>query len=593
MKTRARRRSASIASRLKGIAAIQVVICVILFLVMFINRPYDAYRRYEQDTTQAAALFSTIVSGYVDAMVESSKYPGQILSNAMERTFIAEALGSAHAIQSNLSFCSQLYRHGKALMDQYACLDKAAVFDLEGNAVYVSRSRATYYLTKSAADAPWLTQAVEARGGVIILPPDKFEETGLPMLFENELVIARAVFDPIKLKAMGVYVLSIPGDVFEASFDAYRVMPQQEYALIYSDQVLISRLPQVDADISQRPLRELSSQITRQDGVIYLLSYYRFSSGGCMVVRAPLSAILTEILKINFALLAVIFLVLCLFVAIICRLLNDILRPLKRLRGAFDATTDSFFPTLAPADVPPDLEPLFLAYNRMSSRIDLLVNEGLRKDVARREIEVQLLRTQINPHYLYNTLECIHMRAYVNHDFEVATMAELLGGNLQYGLRETNAKVPLHVEFEKAGEYMTLVSYHYGERVQMIGHLDKGIRDCLVIKLLLQPLIENAIQHGLTAERTLTIEVLGYPRDENTLCLQVCDDGEGMTPQACEALTRRLEDERGEDAIGLRNVHRRLRLYYGPEYGVSVASVPNQSTVVTLLLPRQYGKEEG
>ena len=184
------------------------------------------------------------------------------------------------------------------------------------------------------------------------------------------------------------------------------------------------------------------------------------------------------------------------------------------------------------------------------------------------------------------------MRTYINHDYEVAHMAELLGRNLQYGLRATNAKVPLYVEFEKAGEYMTLVGNHYGDRVRFISHLDDSIRDCMVVKLLLQPLIENAIQHGITPDRELTIEVLGYAGGDDVICLQVSDDGEGMTSEAQEALMRRLEDDSGEGSIGLRNVHRRLRLRYGPAYGVSIRSIPHQSTVVTLTLPKEYRKED-
>ena len=78
----------------------------------------------------------------------------------------------------------------------------------------------------------------------------------------------------------------------------------------------------------------------------------------------------------------------------------------------------------------------------------------------------------------------------------------------------------------------------------------------------------------------------------DSLCLQVSDDGEGMTAEACEDLMNRLEAESGEDAIGLRNVHRRLRLRYGDRYGVQIRSIPQQSTVVTLTLPLEYGKEE-
>lgn len=581
----------TIASRLKGIAAIQFLICVMLFLLLFINQPAQTYRQYQQDTTQTAALFSASVSDSISTLTEASKYAGQILNNVNDKTFIANALDTGEPIQNNLAFCRELYNHGKTLSDQLNFLDEVAVFDLEGNAVYVSRNRSSYYLTKSSSDAPWLQQTILEKGGVVILPPG-LKDSGLPPIFEGDVVIARAVFDPLKLRATGIYMLTIPRDRLEAVFDAYRFSPEQTYALFYRGQRLLDRFHDPFPEMEEIPLRTLISQTSRQDGVAYLYSCYAFAEDSYLMLRMPLAAILTKMLQINAALTIVVFAVLCLFVSIIWRLLRDILQPLKSLTGALDATTDSFFPTIALSDLPADLEPLFNAYNRMSSRIDLLINEGLRKDVATREMELQLLRTQINPHYLYNTLECIHMRAYVNHDFEVARMAELLGGNLQYGLRATNAKVPLYEEFEKAGEYMTLVGYHYGGRVRLISHLDESIRNCLVIKLLLQPLIENAIQHGLTADQPLNIEVLGYPRDAHTLCLQVSDDGEGMTPDACEKLAKRMEAEEGEGAIGLRNVHRRLRLRYGPEYGVTLRSIPHQSTVVTLTLPREDGKEE-
>lgn len=591
MKKNKSHKPATLASRLRGIASIQVALCVILFVIMAINQPYQSYQQYNQNTKQAAALFSAIALDAIHTMEAASKYAGQILNNAAEKTFIGEALAHGGSIQDNLTFCRDLYQHSKTLMDQHSMLNNVAVFDLQGNAVYVARDNSSYYVTKSSADAPWLEKVLGARGGAVILPYGS-KGVGLPPVFVDDLIIARAVFDPLKLRAEGVYLLSIARDSLEAVFDAYRVGPEQTYALVYRGQTLLSRFGDEMAEPPEMPLRELVSRIGKEQNGFYLYSYYLYSSQSYLVVRSPLSTILTEIFQINVALITAAFLVLCLFVVIIWRLLGAILRPLHSLTGALDATTGSVFPTITQDDLPAELEPLFDAYNRMSMRIDHLINEGLRKDVAKREIELQLLRTQINPHYLYNTLECIHMRAYVNHDYEVARMAELLGANLQYGLRATNATVPLHMEFEKAGEYMTLVGYHYGDRVRLVSHLDDSIRNCRVIKLLLQPLIENAIQHGLAADRPLSIEVLGYPADEEHIRLQVSDDGEGMTEEACEALMHRLDAETGEGAIGLRNVHRRLRLRYGAAYGVQIRSLPHQSTVVTLTLPREEGKEE-
>lgn len=590
MKRRAKSMQVSVATRLRGIAALQVVICALLFIYLAIDRPYDAYREYLQDTTQASALFSTLSAGHMENTLESTKYAGQLLNNGSEQTFIAEALKQG-GIQNNYAFCRQLYTYAKSLTEQQSQLSHAAVFELDGSGVYTGSKSANYYLTKSAENAPWLSKVTAARGGAVIFTPEERAGAGLPPLFDDRIVIARAVFNPFKLESEGVYALSIACDTFDALFSTYRVLPAQEYALTYQGKPLFAPFDAGLESIGSLPLRELVTKPIFHGNSLWLYSYYRFEHNSVLTIRAPFSAVVT-IFKINFLLLASIFVVLCLFVMIIRSLINGILLPLRHLTSALDATTDSFFPTLTETHLPQDLEPLFHAYNRMSSRIDLLVNEGLRKDIAARELELQLLRTQINPHYLYNTLECIHMRAYINHDYEVAHMAELLGRNLQYGLRATNAKVPLYVEFEKAGEYMTLVGNHYGDRVRFISHLDDSIRDCMVVKLLLQPLIENAIQHGITPDRGLTIEVLGYAGGDDVICLQVSDDGEGMTSEAQEALMRRLEDDSGEGSIGLRNVHRRLRLRYGSAYGVSIRSIPHQSTVVTLTLPKEYRKED-
>lgn len=590
MKKRSNAFRVSIAARLRGIAVIQVVICALLFIYMAFDRPYDTYRAYIQDTLQASALFSTHAASQVEDTLEASKYAGQLLNSAAVQTFIAEALKTGN-IQTNYDFCRNLYNYGKGLIDQQRHLSHVAVFELDGSGVYIGSTGSSYYLTKSAENAPWIEAVTGKRGGAVIFTPEERAPIGLPPLFDDMIVVARAVFNPIKLKSEGVYVLTIHRNAFEELFNSFRVLPAQEYAFTYQGTPLFSAFDAGIADIQFLPLRELSTKLVLLNGRLWLYSHYHFSSNSVLTIRAPLSAVVA-IFRINFLLVAVVFVVLCMFVVLIRRLIDGILYPLQHLTSALDATTDTVFPTLTETDLPQDLKPLFRAYNHMSERIDLLVNEGLRKDIAKRELELQLLRTQINPHYLYNTLECIHMRAYINHDYEVANMAELLGRNLQYGLRATNANVPLHVEFEKAGEYMTLVGHHYGERVRFRSHLDESIRDCLVVKLLLQPLIENAIQHGLTHEKELTIEVLGYAGDTGTICLQVSDDGEGMTPEACQALMRRLDDDSEEGSIGLRNVHRRLRLRYGAAYGVTIRSIPRESTVVTLTLPMEYRKED-
>ena len=102
-----------------------------------------------------------------------------------------------------------------------------------------------------------------------------------------------------------------------------------------------------------------------------------------------------------------------------------------------NAFETDYVPTLPALSLPLEFHEVLLSFNHMSDKINTLIHEILIKDLEKRETELQLLRTQINPHYLYNTLEVIHLAAYKNNDLQVAAMAELLGKNLQYGLRGT------------------------------------------------------------------------------------------------------------------------------------------------------------
>lgn len=575
----------SIQSRLRTLSILQVTICTLLFLFLSASRVNDTYHNYEQGTAQAATLFSATVFGFVDDALEVSKYPARLNNGSSSFTFIAQALQKGN-LQGNLSFCKELYSYSKSTLQQYPFLDTIGIYEPDGDAVYVTQNRDSYYLTKAPKEAVWLQAVLQSRGKSMVFSPTQREPLGLPMLFDDQIVVARAVFNPIKLKAQGVIVITMQASSFDRIFEGFRSLPEQEYTLMTDQTPLLEQFSAADWDSTQT----FHTKLIRAEGTLYLQSSYHYNEQRILLIRAPFWIVLSAVFKINILMLLSLAVILGLFMVLIRRMIGSILTPLQKMTAVLNSTTDANFPMLKQEGLPTDLEPLFSAYNQMSTRIDLLVNEGLRKDIAKREIEMQFLRTQINPHYLYNTLECIHMRAFCNKDYDVARMAELLGANLQYGLRDTNSRVSLRTECEKANEYIQLISYHYGNRIQFVQQMDEALLECNVMKLLLQPLIENAIQHGLPADRKLTIEILGY-RTENDVCLQVSDDGNGMTPQAVQILTDSLQSEENANAIGLRNVHRRLRLRYGMPYGVSIKSCLHQSTVVTLSFPFEDAKE--
>ena len=271
-------------------------------------------------------------------------------------------------------------------------------------------------------------------------------------------------------------------------------------------------------------------------------------------------------------------------VFMIFQMVGRILKALNRLIEACNNFELDHVNKVSGKGLPEEFQTLAYSFNKMSKRIDLLIHEVFVKQQEKQETELQLLRTQINPHYLYNTLEIMHMKAYMCKDYETATMAELLGQNLQYGLRNTTKEVPLEEEIHQLNIYRAILAYQYNERIQFNICIDRELYSCHVLKLVFQPIVENAVIHGITdSHQILHIDILGY-RDDDRLYIQVSDDGCGMSEEQLEMLRHDI-DSPSSNSIGLRNVCRRISLNYGSEYKVSIESAEGLGTMIMLCFP--------
>lgn len=206
------------------------------------------------------------------------------------------------------------------------------------------------------------------------------------------------------------------------------------------------------------------------------------------------------------------------------------------------------------------------------------------KDLEQKNTELQFLRSQINPHYLYNTLEVMHILAYKNKDYDVATISELLGKNLQYGLRNPSQKVTLQTEISHLKKHLEILSYQYKNKLLFNIFVPEEILNCSVIKLLFQPIVENAVCHGFCdSAQILTIDIYCY-RNKDQLVLTISDNGIGMEVETLRTIQAEITSESSEH-IGIKNVARRLELNYGSESSFTINSKLGEGTTVTIVLP--------
>ncbi len=204
-----------------------------------------------------------------------------------------------------------------------------------------------------------------------------------------------------------------------------------------------------------------------------------------------------------------------------------------------------------------------------------------------KQIQFELLASQINPHFLFNTLESIRMKAAIEGQQGLSEVIENLGSLLRYALDNRDRPVTLEHELEYTRMYIAIQSFRYQDRFTYSIKIEPRIdtHKCYVLPLLLQPIIENIFRHGFAKSgKRGNIEVNIMLREE-LLEIQVQDDGCGMDRESLRQLQQSLDRMDQGRSIGIRNVHQRIKLYYGENYGLSIMSREGDGTTVRLIFP--------
>jgi two-component system, sensor histidine kinase YesM len=229
---------------------------------------------------------------------------------------------------------------------------------------------------------------------------------------------------------------------------------------------------------------------------------------------------------------------------------------------------------------------LGLGFNEMIERIQSLIDQVYVEQRSKREAELRILQEQIKPHFLYNTLDTIQWMAQENRVDDVVHMVGALTSLFRIGLNKGREFISLSDELEHVESYLCIQKMRYEEKFDYSITCESILRSRQVLRLMLQPLVENAIYHGIKERRghgTLSVEARASGGD---LILVVRDDGVGMSEAKLASLNASLEDGGpAEGGYGIRNVHERIRLTFGKPYGLSYTSVSGEGTEVTIRHP--------
>jgi two-component system sensor histidine kinase YesM len=210
------------------------------------------------------------------------------------------------------------------------------------------------------------------------------------------------------------------------------------------------------------------------------------------------------------------------------------------------------------------------SFNKMSMHIKELIEEVYQAQISKQETEMKLLYAQINPHFLYNTLDIIHWSALRIEAKEIAEVTESLAKFLRLSLNEGKEHISVANEVLEVSKYMEIINFRYRGAIQVVTDIEAGIEDMMMIKMILQPLVENSVVHGIRPKpgKAGTIAIRAY-QEGQYLYVEVVDDGVGIS----EARLRELFEMESR-GYGVKNVHQRIQVYYGKECGLQFYSSP-------------------
>jgi two-component system sensor histidine kinase YesM len=279
-------------------------------------------------------------------------------------------------------------------------------------------------------------------------------------------------------------------------------------------------------------------------------------------------------------------LILILALVITLNLDRNISRPVARLRKKIDAISGGDFSSDPDIESDNELGQVGQGVNRMAQEIALLLDKRISDEKNKRDLEYRMLQSQINPHFLYNTLNSIKWMATIQNAAGIAEMTTSLSRLLHTVSKDLRKVVPLGDELALLDDYFLIQKYRYGGSVSLVKEIeDEELLRTLIPRFTLQPLVENAIFHGIEPKGSGTIRV-DTVRSSNDVLVRVRDDGVGIEAETITKIYTAGHDRSGMlRELGVHNVDERLRYAFGEGYGLSILSEAGRYTEVTIRLP--------
>lgn len=427
---------------------------------------------------------------------------------------------------------------------------------------------------------------------------DSFVFSYQTYLDENRQIISfiRKIRNLDTMEDMGILAINIPATRILETFSQISLQNNMEIAVLDQDKNIIAASSEGDwlKEMSEKEKLKTGTEafkVVLNDGKRYRIGKVESESQDWSVVAAlPRSETLAAMQA--YALFSVICILagmgMCVFGA--SQITRRINRPLKNILSSMEQVKEGRLERVVVIETNAEIDKLQKHYNQMLDETEQLMTQKVEEQRMRRKYELSLLQAQIKPHFLYNTFDSVCALAMMGETKAVYTMMQALGQYYRKSLHKGQQIIPVKEEIEIVENYLIIQSFRYDDVFEVEYDIDDSVKDCKTVKLILQPLVENAIYHGFREndlQGTITIRAKD---DGDYIKFQVEDDGIGMEKEKLDRILYCTEDS-PEKRFGLFGTIQRIQLYYQQENLVQIDSEVGKGTVITVRIPKEKDEE--
>lgn len=454
----------------------------------------------------------------------------------------------------------------------------------------------------------WYEEAVRAGGRTIVVDTHK-QEYHRPLRYpeygetDYYISVARSVNSRYDNSLIGVLMMDIELSELTEMIgplllgeESMVYFTDSDGTILYSSDLLGigERLP---ADLARgyagKPEGSLEQSI---DGVENIVTWRMSAKTGWYLISVNYTdVVITEAEKMKFNMVLLGIAVFAMTAGIMAVYAKRVLDPVRKLSVAMRQVETGDLDVSVEPSSDDETGQMTKNFNHMVSRLRGLIRDNYLIRIKEKDAQIESLQLQINPHFLYNTLESMNCIAMVNEVEEISVISKALARMFRYSIRSAGTFVPVSEELEHVQNYMEIQRVRFGKKVRMSCEVEEETKKLRIIPFVLQPLVENSIRYNVEdAGRAVRIRIV-ITRQGERLTFAVWDDGIGIETDRLAQLKEMLErpeqlSEKGKH-IGLRNVNDRLKLHYGPDAGLKPDSQAGSYTCITFELPVEAGKK--